>query len=52
MLTLVYDGLKKTNERTRIEAFMEQVHDRFKIRLRTEAEAQAKTTLWQRLMAR
>lgn len=29
MLTLVYDGLKKTNERTRIEAFMEQVHDRF-----------------------
>lgn len=29
MLTLVYDGLKKTNERTRIEAFMEQVHDHF-----------------------
>ncbi|MDQ7783856.1 MAG: acyl-CoA dehydratase activase [Desulfomonilaceae bacterium] len=29
MLTLVYDGLKKTNERTRLEAFMDQVHDRF-----------------------
>ncbi len=29
MLTLVYDGLKKTNERTRLEAFMEQVHDHF-----------------------
>jgi hypothetical protein len=28
MLTLVYDGLKKTNERTRLEAFMEQVWDR------------------------
>lgn len=27
MLTLVYDGLKKTNERTRLEAFMEQVRD-------------------------
>lgn len=30
MLTLVYDGLKKTNEKTRLEAFMEQVHDRFR----------------------
>ena len=29
MLTLVYDGLKKTNEKTRLEAFMEQVKDRF-----------------------
>jgi len=29
MLTLVYDGLKKTNEKTRLEAFMEQVWDRF-----------------------
>lgn len=29
MLTLVYDGLKKTNEKTRLEAFMEQVRDRF-----------------------
>jgi len=28
MLTLVYDGLKKTNEKTRLEAFMEQVRDR------------------------
>ncbi|MEW6348924.1 MAG: acyl-CoA dehydratase activase [Thermodesulfobacteriota bacterium] len=27
MLTLVYDGLKKTNEKTRIEAFMDQVRD-------------------------
>ncbi len=30
MLTLVYDGLKKTNEKTRLEAFMEQVHECFK----------------------
>lgn len=29
-LTLVYDGLKKTNEKTRIEAFMEQVFDQFR----------------------
>jgi predicted nucleotide-binding protein (sugar kinase/HSP70/actin superfamily) len=29
LLTLVFDGLKKTNEKTRLEAFMEQVHDRF-----------------------
>jgi predicted nucleotide-binding protein (sugar kinase/HSP70/actin superfamily) len=27
LLTLIYDGLKKTNERTRLEAFMEQVRD-------------------------
>jgi len=32
MLTLVYDGLQKTNERTRLEAFMEQVHDHFRAR--------------------
>lgn len=32
MLTLVYDGLKKTNEKTRLEAFMEQVWDRFRKR--------------------
>ena len=30
MLTLVYDGLKKTNEKTRLEAFMTQVHDHFR----------------------
>ncbi len=30
MLTLVFDGLKKTNEKTRLEAFMEQVWDHFK----------------------
>ncbi len=30
MLTLVYDGLKKTNEKTRLEAFMEQVWDHFR----------------------
>jgi predicted nucleotide-binding protein (sugar kinase/HSP70/actin superfamily) len=35
MLTLVYDGLKKTNERTRIEAFMEQVHDHFNMAQQT-----------------
>lgn len=29
ILTLVYDGLKKTNERTRLEAFMGQVHHHF-----------------------
>uniref|UniRef100_A0A7C4ESW8 CoA activase n=1 Tax=Desulfomonile tiedjei TaxID=2358 RepID=A0A7C4ESW8_9BACT len=33
MLTLVYDGLKKTNEKTRIEAFMEQAHDHMARRL-------------------
>ncbi len=32
MLTLVFDGLKKTNEKTRLEAFMEQVRDYFKCR--------------------
>ncbi len=32
MLTLVYDGLKKTNEKTRLEAFMEQVKDHFAYR--------------------
>jgi len=30
MLTLVYDGLKKTNEKTRLEAFMAQVHYHFR----------------------
>jgi predicted CoA-substrate-specific enzyme activase len=30
MLTLVFDGLKKTNEKTRLEAFMEQVHAGFR----------------------
>lgn len=34
MLTLVYDGLKKTNEKTRLEAFMDQVRDRFHNRKR------------------
>jgi predicted CoA-substrate-specific enzyme activase len=33
MLTLIYDGLKKTNEKTRLEAFMEQVRDRFEQRM-------------------
>lgn len=33
MLTLVYDGLKKTNEKTRIEAFMEQAHEHLARRL-------------------
>jgi len=35
MLTLVYDGLKKTNEKTRIEAFMEQAQDHLARRLGT-----------------
>lgn len=30
MLTLVYDGLKKTNEKTRLEAFMDQVWQHFR----------------------
>jgi hypothetical protein len=30
MLTLAYDGLKKTNETTRVEAFMEQVKEHWK----------------------
>jgi hypothetical protein len=34
LLTLVFDGLKKTNEKTRLEAFMEQVQDRFQSKLR------------------
>ena len=34
LLTLVYDGLKKTNEKTRLEAFMEQVQDRFHSKMR------------------
>ncbi|MBI5248670.1 MAG: hypothetical protein HY912_04180 [Desulfomonile tiedjei] len=29
MLTLIYDGLQKTNEKTRLEAFMSQVWDHF-----------------------
>ncbi len=33
MLTLVFDGLKKTNEKTRVEAFMEQAHDHFRRQL-------------------
>lgn len=32
MLTLIFDGLKKTNEKTRLEAFMDQVRDRFHTR--------------------
>jgi predicted CoA-substrate-specific enzyme activase len=36
MLTLVYDGLKKTNEKTRLEAFMEQVWDGFRKRTRDD----------------
>jgi predicted CoA-substrate-specific enzyme activase len=32
MLTLIYDGLKKTNEKTRLEAFMEQVRNHFERR--------------------
>jgi hypothetical protein len=34
LLTLVFDGLKKTNEKTRLEAFMEQVQDRFNSKMR------------------
>jgi hypothetical protein len=42
MLTLSYDGLKKTNEKTRLEAFMTQVHDHF----RRTRHASRKTTSW------
>ncbi|MBI4964741.1 MAG: hypothetical protein HY913_15795 [Desulfomonile tiedjei] len=42
MLTLVYDGLKKTNEKTRLEAFMTQVHDHF----RNVRETNRKTAAW------
>ncbi|MGC8603365.1 MAG: acyl-CoA dehydratase activase, partial [Desulfomonilaceae bacterium] len=52
MLTLVYDGLKKTNEKTRIEAFMEQAHDHMERRLKTENETSVATTLWSRFVAR
>jgi predicted CoA-substrate-specific enzyme activase len=30
MLTLIYEGLKKTNETSRVEAFMDQVHNHFR----------------------
>ncbi len=33
MLTLIYDGQKKTNERTRLEAFMDQAWDQMSKRL-------------------
>ncbi|MBI5572392.1 MAG: hypothetical protein HY914_20790 [Desulfomonile tiedjei] len=39
MLTLIFDGLKKTNEKTRLEAFMEQVWDRFHHRLTRQGVA-------------
>jgi predicted CoA-substrate-specific enzyme activase len=52
MLTLVYDGLKKTNEKTRIEAFMEQVHDRFRERVRQEREPATLPGILRRLIAR
>ncbi len=52
MLTLVYDGLKKTNEKTRIEAFMEQAHDHMERRLKKENESPMENTLWRRLMVR
>ena len=41
MLTLIYDGLKKTNEKTRLEAFMEQVRDRFEKRAHGRSSAVA-----------
>jgi predicted CoA-substrate-specific enzyme activase len=34
MLTLVYEGLQKTNEKTRLEAFMQQVTNRWEIKRR------------------
>ncbi|MCX5874184.1 MAG: acyl-CoA dehydratase activase [Deltaproteobacteria bacterium] len=52
MLTLVYDGLKKTNEKTRIEAFMAQAHDHFERRLKRENEPSIGTAFLRRLMAR
>ncbi len=41
LLTLVFDGLKKTNEKTRLEAFMEQVRDRFHTRLQHHGKRSA-----------
>ncbi|HMK37139.1 MAG TPA: acyl-CoA dehydratase activase [Desulfomonilaceae bacterium] len=49
MLTLVYDGQKKTNEKTRIEAFMEQVHDRFRSKM-NGADYVSGSTVWRKLM--
>ena len=37
MLTLIYDGLKKTNEKTRVEAFTDQVWDHFHSRTRVHS---------------
>jgi predicted CoA-substrate-specific enzyme activase len=42
MLTLIYDGLKKTNEKTRLEAFMEQVWDHFRNRQNREGKRTAR----------
>jgi hypothetical protein len=52
MLTLVYDGLKKTNEKTRIEAFMEQAHDHMERRLKAENESSKGIALWRRFVVR
>ena len=52
MLTLVYDGLKKTNEKTRIEAFMEQAHDHMERRLKVENKSSKGSALWRRFMVR
>ncbi len=52
MLTLVYDGLKKTNEKTRIEAFMEQAHDHMERRLKAESKSSKGSALWRRFMVR
>ncbi len=41
MLTLIYDGLKKTNEKTRLEAFMEQVWDHFRNRQNRDRKRRA-----------
>ncbi len=51
MLTLVYDGLKKTNEKTRIEAFMEQAHDHFRSRLEQKECNSGHPSFWSRLRA-
>ena len=51
MLTLVYDGLKKTNEKTRIEAFMEQAHEHLRNRLDQKDSDSGFSSFWRRLRA-
>ena len=52
MLTLIYDGLKKTNEKTRLEAFMDQVRDHFESKVRDRPQRSATNwAAWEKFIA-